>query len=54
MCSGEAYARMLDKAGVDVTCVRYNGAIHDFALRDVPSTDAALRQAAAELARHLR
>jgi acetyl esterase/lipase len=55
---GEAYARMLDKAGVDVTCVRYNGAIHDFALlnalRDVPSTDAALRQAAAELARHLR
>jgi acetyl esterase/lipase len=55
---GEAYARLLDKAGVDVTCVRYNGAIHDFALlnalRDVPSTDAALRQAAAELARHLR
>ena len=37
---GEAYARMLDEAGVDVTCVRYNGAIHDFALlnalRDVP------------------
>jgi acetyl esterase len=55
---GEAYARKLDQAGVDVTCVRYNGAIHDFALlnalRDVPSTDAALRQAAAELARHLR
>jgi acetyl esterase len=55
---GEAYARKLDEAGVDVTCVRYNGAIHDFALlnalRDVPSTDAALRQAAGELARHLR
>jgi acetyl esterase len=54
---GEAYARRLDEAGVDVTCVRYNGAIHDFALlnalRDVPSTDAALRQAAADLARHL-
>jgi acetyl esterase len=54
---GEAYARKLDEAGVDVTCVRYNGAIHDFALlnalRTVPSTDAALRQAAAELARHL-
>jgi acetyl esterase len=54
---GEAYARRLDEAGVDVTCVRYNGAIHDFgllnALRDVPSTGAALRQAAAELARHL-
>ena len=54
---GEAYARRLNEAGVDVTCVRYNGAIHDFALlnalRDVPSTDAALRQAAADLARHL-
>jgi acetyl esterase len=54
---GEAYARKLDEAEVDVTCVRYNGAIHDFALlnalRDVPSTDAALRQAAAELKRHL-
>ncbi|MEN3279308.1 MAG: acetyl esterase [Solirubrobacteraceae bacterium] len=54
---GEAYARKLDEAGVDVTCVRYNGAIHDFALlnalRDVPSTDAALRQAGADLARHL-
>jgi acetyl esterase len=54
---GEAYARMLDDAGVDVTNVRYNGAIHDFALlnalRDVPSTDTALRQAAADLAHHL-
>jgi acetyl esterase/lipase len=55
---GEAYARRLDEAGVDVVNVRYNGAIHDFALlnalRDVPSTDAALRQAAADLALHLR
>jgi acetyl esterase len=55
---GEAYARKLDQAGVDVTNVRYNGAIHDFALlnalRDVPSTEAALRQAAADLAHHLR
>jgi acetyl esterase len=54
---GEAYARKLDAAGVDVTCVRYSGAIHDFALLnallEVPSTRAALRQAAAELARHL-
>jgi acetyl esterase len=54
---GEAYARKLDEAGVDVTCVRYNGAIHDFALlnalREVPSTEAALRQAGSELARHL-
>jgi acetyl esterase len=55
---GEAYARLLDEAGVDVTNVRYNGAIHDFALlnalRDVPSTGVALRQAAADLAHYLR
>jgi acetyl esterase/lipase len=55
---GEAYARLLDEAGVDVTNVRYNGTIHDFALlnalRQVPSTDTALRQAAADLAYHLR
>ena len=54
---GEAYARKLDEAGVDVTCVRYVGTIHDFgllnALRAVPSTGVALRQAAAELARNL-
>jgi acetyl esterase len=54
---GEAYARKLDEAGVDVTNTRYMGAIHDFALlnalRDDPSTDTALRQAAADLARHL-
>jgi acetyl esterase len=53
----EAYARKLDEAGVDVTCVRYNGAIHGFgllnALRDVPSTETAIRQAAADLAGRL-
>jgi acetyl esterase/lipase len=55
---GEAYARKLDEADVDVTNVRYNGAIHDFALLnallEVPSTATALRQAAADLAFHLR
>jgi acetyl esterase len=54
---GEAYARLLDEAGVDVTNVRYMRAIHDFgllnALREVPSTQTALRQAAADLAFHL-
>jgi acetyl esterase len=53
----EAYARKLDEAGVDVTCVRYDGAIHGFGLlntlRDVPSTETALHQAAADLARRL-
>src|SRR5258706_460099 len=29
---GEAYARKLDAAGVDVTAVRYNGLIHEFGL----------------------
>ena len=55
---GEAYARRLDAAGVDVPNVRYNGAIHDFALlnalRQVPSTQTSLRQAAADLAHYLR
>jgi acetyl esterase len=45
---GEAYARRLKQAGVTVAAVRYNGTIHDFvllnALRQVPSTEAALQQ----------
>jgi acetyl esterase/lipase len=45
---GEAYARKLKEAGVEVTAVRYDGMIHDFvllnAIRDVPGTQAALRQ----------
>ena len=44
---GEAYARKLKEAGVQVDAVRYNGTIHDFvllnALRNVPSTEAATR-----------
>jgi acetyl esterase len=44
--------------GVAVARARYNGTIHDDgllnALRGVPSTGVALRQAAAELAYHLR
>jgi hypothetical protein len=51
------HGRRLERA-IDVTNVRCNGAIHDFALlnarRDVPSTGTALRQAAAALAYHLR
>jgi acetyl esterase/lipase len=46
---GEAYARKLGEAGVDVTAIRYNGMIHDFVLlngiHDVPAVQAALKQA---------
>ncbi len=54
---GEAYARKLKEAGVRVDAVRYNGTIHDFvalnALRQVPSTEAALDQINEGLRRHL-
>jgi acetyl esterase/lipase len=55
---GEAYGRKLSEAGVEVTSTRYIGQIHDFgllnALHDVPSTQAALRQASEELKRYLK
>jgi acetyl esterase len=54
---GEAYARKLDAAGVDVTTVRYEGLIHDYgllnAISQVPAVGAALHQAAEELKKHL-
>lgn len=55
---GEAYARKLDAAGVNVVTTRYNGMIHDFGLlnilSDVPATRAALHQASEELRQRLR
>jgi acetyl esterase len=54
---GEAYAHKLMNAGNDVTAVRYDGTIHDFvflnALRNVPSTQAAIDQINAGLRKHL-
>ena len=54
---GEAYARKLKDAGVQVDAVRYNGTIHDFvllnALRNVPSTQAAIEQVTAGIREHL-
>ena len=54
---GESYARELDRAGVDVTAIRYNGMIHDFAflnaLSDVPGARSALLQASTQLKRRL-
>src|SRR5882672_4921365 len=54
---GEAYARKLKEAGVQVDAVRYNGTIHDFvllnALRNVASTEAAIAQVNEGVRRHL-
>jgi acetyl esterase len=55
---GEAYARKLDKAGVSVVSVRYNGMIHDFGLLNtlstVPAVQHQLNQAAQALQQHLK
>jgi acetyl esterase len=54
---GEAYARKLKEAGVDVICTRYGGMIHDFVLlnglHNVAGVQAALRQVSAEIKRRL-
>jgi acetyl esterase/lipase len=54
---GEAYARKLKAAGVSVAAMRFNGTIHDFvllnALRNLPSTEAAIRQASEGIREHL-
>jgi acetyl esterase len=55
---GEAYARKMDEAGVDVTLIRVEGMIHDYGLLNpiatVPAVQSALRAAAAELKKALR
>jgi acetyl esterase len=54
---GEAYARKLDEAGVEVTAIRYQGMIHDFGLLNglakIPQTRSLFIHAAAELKKHL-
>lgn len=54
---GQAYAHRLADAGVPTVSVQYNGTIHDFglltALADVPSTKAAIQQAADALRAHI-
>lgn len=54
---GEAYAHRLQDAGVTTVFTRYNGTIHDFgllnALAELPTTQAALRQAADGIREHI-
>ena len=55
---GEAYARKLTQAGVDVIAVRYNGLIHDWGLLNpiatVPEVRTATTQVATELKKRLK
>ena len=55
---GEAYARKLNEAGVDVIAVRYNGLIHDWGLLNplatVPEVRSAITQVATELKKRLK
>jgi acetyl esterase/lipase len=55
---GEAYARKLDEAGVDVTLTRYGGLIHDYGLlnplAEIPAVQTALLQAAAVIKKALK
>ena len=51
---GEAYARKLRQAGVDVTSVRYEGVFHDFMMLNALAETNAARAATAQTARALR
>jgi acetyl esterase len=51
---GEAYGRKLAEAGVRVTSVRYNGAIHDFMMLNPIATTAPVRGAVAQAIAVLR
>jgi len=54
---GEAYARKLDQAGIDVEATRYNGLIHDYGLLNpisrVTGVRSALLNASVELKKRL-
>jgi acetyl esterase len=49
---GEAYARRLRQAGVDVTAMRYEGIIHDFMMLNALAGTNAARDAIDQAIRH--
>jgi acetyl esterase/lipase len=51
---GEAYARRLNEAGVEVVAVRYNGLIHDWGLLNPIATVREVRTAITQVASELR
>lgn len=51
---GEAYARKLREAGVDVTAVRYEGVFHDFMMLNALAGTNAARAATAQVAQALK
>ena len=51
---GEAYARKLRQAGVDVTAVRYEGVFHDFMMLNALAETNAARSAVAQAAGALK
>ena len=51
---GEAYARNLRRAGVDVTATRYEGTIHDFVMLNALAATHTARTATAQAAAFLR
>ncbi len=51
---GEAYARKLRAAGVDVTAIRYDGVFHDFMMLNALAETNASRAATAQTARALK
>ena len=51
---GEAYARKLSQAGVDVTTVRYNGTIHDFVMLNAVADTSAAKAATAQASQFLK
>jgi acetyl esterase/lipase len=51
---GEAYARKLRQAGIDVTATRYQGIIHDFVMVNALRSTNAAQDAITQAINHLR